>query len=189
MTATDSSPHLKKNRQDVFLFTGKLLLIWLSWKVIIYVLGVESKPINERLVPTLSIEWEYLNNEVRWMVLDGAEWVLNHSGYATDDNGYLLNIKTKTAIGLGNYCLGFQMMYYFIMLVLIAPFGWTKKVGSVMAGIAFTILLNIFRVAALCWIVAFTPDYMAISHDYIFNAVVLSALLVFYYYLVQREGN
>lgn len=187
MTETLSAEEKKGRGKDVFLFIGKLLLIWLSWKVIIYILGIESKPIDERMFPAISIEWEYLNNEVRWIVLDGAEFVLNKIGYATENSGYVLNIEGKQGIGIGNYCLGFQLMYYFIMLVIIAPLSFIKKMWAGIAGIAITIFINIFRTAALCWIVVFKPSLMAVSHDYIFNALVLSVLMLFYYFLVRKR--
>ncbi|MCX6200360.1 MAG: exosortase/archaeosortase family protein [Bacteroidetes bacterium] len=175
------------NQKDVAKFFAKLLVIWVSWKVILFALGVESKPISERFFPRVSTEWEYLNNEVRWIVLDGAETVLNALGYSTENSGYLLNIKDKQGIALGNYCLGFQLMYYFIMLVIIAPFGFIKKILASVSGIFITIFLNIFRIAALCWLVVFHPSLMAISHDYIFNIVVLGVLMVFYFFLVRKK--
>ncbi len=168
-------------------FFAKLLIIWVSWKVILFVLGVESQPLNERFFPWVSTEWEYLNNEVRWIVLDGAEVVLNRFGYTTENSGYLLNIKDNQGIALGNYCLGFQLMYYFIMLVIISPFGSIKKIIASVSGIAITIFLNIFRIAALCWLVVYKPSLMAISHDYIFNVAVLGVLMVFYFFLVRNK--
>lgn len=175
------------NQKDVAKFFAKLLVIWVSWKVILFVLGIESKPISERFFPRVSTEWEYLNNEVRWIVLDGAETVLNAFGYSTENSGYLLNIKDKPGVALGNYCLGFQLMYYFIMLVIIAPFGFVKKILASVSGIFITIFLNIFRIAALCWLVVYHPSLMAVSHDYIFNIVVLGVLMVFYFFLVRKK--
>jgi exosortase/archaeosortase family protein len=187
MTDTANTFKAEENNKDFFRFMIKLVFIWLSWKLILHVIGIESKPINTRMFPAISAEWEYLNNEVRWIVLDGAEFVLNKFGLATENTGYFLNIKDMPGIGMGNYCLGFQLMYYFIMLVIIAPFTWQLKTVVSVAGIIITIIMNIFRTAALCWLVVFKPSWMAISHDYIFNAVVLGVLLLFYYWLVRKN--
>lgn len=183
----NNSKAYTESQKDVVKFFAKLLIIWVSWKVILFVLGIESKPISERFFPRISMEWEYLNNEVRWIVLDGAETVLNVIGFSTENTGYLLNIKDKPGVALGNYCLGFQLMYYFIMLVIIAPFSFIKKIIASVSGIAITIFLNIFRIAALCWLVVYHPSLMAVSHDYIFNIVVLGVLMMFYFFLIRKK--
>lgn len=189
MASTISTTQKKDNEKDFLRFMAKLIFIWLSWKLIIFVLGIESKPIDTRLFPALSRQWENLNNEVRWIILDGSEIVLNKMGYATNNNGYILNIENEIGIGMGNYCIGFQLMYYFIMLVIIARFNWWRTILYSVAGVFITIFINVFRVAGLCWLVVYKPEYMAISHDYIFNAVVLGVLMVFYYFLVRKNTN
>ena len=170
-----------------FLF-GKLFLIWLSWRIFTYIIGEESKPIHERFLPALSFQWESLNDWLRGILLNSSNRLLHMTGYQTHlESNYILRIEGSGGIALGNYCLGFQLMYYFAMLVLISALSPKKKVFGIATGIVIIPLLNIFRITGLVWIDSFAPRLRFISHDYIFNIIVFGMLLLFYWWLLNKK--
>lgn len=167
----------------------KLVLIWLSWKLFILIIGEEQEPLDERMFPALSAQWELLNNFVRKHLLIASEWCLRQLGYETvmaDD--YFLRVEGYGGIALGNYCLAFQILYYFTSLVVIAEMPLTRKIWGMAAGLILVQLLNILRITGLILVDVHSPKLMFLSHDYFFNLPVLGLLLLFYKTLIDR-GN
>ena len=142
---------------------------------------------QNRLSPALSELWEKLNNAMRWLVLSGSELLLNVTGFNTMNDGYVLRIKEKSGVGLGNYCLVFQLIYYFSMLILISGLTKWKKLAAILTGVPIVIILNIIRFAALCFIIVYYPKLMKLSHEYLFNAIVMGALMVYYLFLIRKR--
>ncbi len=174
-------------QREVLVFMLKLAAIWLSWKGILYVLGEEQVPVHERIFPALSEQWERLNNMMRYVVLNGADVLVQLFGLETENTGYALRVKGYRGVGVGNYCLGFQMIYYFTMLILITPFRFGMKLFAVSTGVFMIVILNIFRVAGVCYIAAFHRQLLPLAHDYFFNVGVLGILLLYYLFLVRRK--
>ena len=175
--------------KDTLFFLLKLLAIWLSWKGIIYLLGEESLPLKERMFPAISAPWEFMNQTIREMVINGAELLLNLFGYETENTGYILRIKGNGGVSVGNYCLGIHLMYYFIMLLLISKISWMKKLIGSVTGILITNVLNVFRIAIFNVVKVSAPYFLPVMHDYIFNAIVLGALFVFYLFLLREPDS
>ena len=169
-------------------FFLKLIVIWLSWKIFAYLIGEEKEPVDQRIFPALSAQWESVNNWLRILLLEASDFLLQSAGHKTQlIENYILRIEGYGGIGLGNYCLGFQLMYYFTMIVLVSGFSFRKKAVGIISGILALQFLNILRISGLVWIDAFAPRLKFISHDYIFNIAVFGLLLLFYWKLLKRE--
>ena len=169
----------------LYFFFFKLFLIWLSWKGIINLLGQEYVPINERKIPILSAKWEYLNDLLADFLIQQNSSILNILGYKNYVSGRISWIEGYGGVAVGNYCLGFQLMYYFIMLMMVSEVNWQKKLIGVFLGVIMTQLLNIVRIIGLNLITVYAPDLMFLSHDLFFNILVFGVLISFYYYLVK----
>jgi exosortase/archaeosortase family protein len=169
----------------LYFFFFKLFLIWLSWKGIINLLGQEYVPINERKIPILSAKWEYLNDLLADFLIQQNSSILNILGYKNYVSGRISWIEGYGGVAVGNYCLGFQLMYYFIMLMMVSEVNWQKKLIGVFLGVITTQLLNIVRIIGLNLITVYAPDLMFLSHDLFFNILVFGVLISFYYYIVK----
>jgi len=177
-----------KRLQDFAFFLAKLLAIWLSWKLFSWVIGEERIPLEERYFPALSAPWETLNDWLRALLLHSSNGILHLFGYETDlFRNYVLRVHGYGGIALGNYCLGFQLMYYFSMLMLISKLSPAKKGIAIIAGVFLIQGLNIFRITALVLIDVHAHRFMFLSHDYLFNALVAVVLLLFYRKMLQQE--
>jgi exosortase/archaeosortase family protein len=178
---------LKDKDKNLVFFLFKFLAIWLSWKVVSFVLGEEKVPIQQRLVPPLSRLWEALNDSVRVVLLNVSEWVLHLMGYKTFNDGYVFGTEGYGGVALGNYCIGFQLMYYFTFLVAISDMSGKRKAFGLISGLLIIQTLNIIRLVGLNFLIMYKPEWIALSHDYIFTITVLGIMLIYYYYLINRK--
>ena len=97
----------------------------------------------------------------------------------------ILKIEGYRGVSVGNYCLGFQLMYYYSMLILVSDMLPKKKLIGLPSGIILTTFLNIIRISALNLMTVYTPNWMFVGHDYIFNFGVFAILMLVYYKLMQ----
>ncbi len=170
------------------LFFIKLLLIWLSWKVIIFILGEESVPLDDRMFPALSAQWEAWNLQIASFIIEQGAALLKLLGYEAYAWQRTAWIRNTGGVVMGNYCIGIQLMYYYVMLLLVAPLRIYKKIGGMVTGIIVTFLLNIARVSGLCLVALYIPKYMFIAHDHVFNIIVFGALIGIYYLLTKSAA-
>src|SRR5688572_24569498 len=126
-------------------FILKLFLIWVSWKLILWFLGSEGIPVQERLVPAISGPWEAFNGAYARSLLGICHSILQGMGYEAYQHDRIIWIAGGNGIGLGNYCLGIQLMYYFSMLLIITLLTLRKKLLGIAAGIFITNFLNVVR--------------------------------------------
>lgn len=177
-----------KRTNEFAFFLVKLALIWLSWKVFVWFIGEESDPMEERYSPFLSAPWEALNNWLRATLLHISDGILHILGYETQMvNEYILRVAGWGGISLGNYCLGFQLMYYFSMLFLVSKISWPKRLIGVAGGILLIQGLNVGRIVGLILIDVHAHHLMWLSHDYLFNIIVAIVLLFFYWRMVRNQ--
>ncbi len=172
--------------KELLNFFLKLFLIWISWKAILFILGEEHIKIDQRFFPALSSKWEDANYKMVQFLLGQSQAILHLMGENAFTKGRKLWIDGYPGVGVGNYCIGVQLMYYYAMLVLISTIGFWKKIIGIIIGILITQTLNIIRIVGLCLISAYYPEYVFLFHDFIFNVVVFGTLIVFYYFFTRN---
>lgn len=178
---------LNSKQRNLIGYFLKLALIWLSWKVIIGVLGEQKVPINDRLLPALSSAWESFNGTLAGWLMDATQYVLNLQGYYPFVNGRTVWLHPEPGVIIGNYCLGLQLMYYFALLVAITPMTLWRKLLGFIGGIGLIWLLNIARISGLVLISYHAPKYLYLAHDHLFNIVVFAVLLPYFFILTRGE--
>jgi exosortase/archaeosortase family protein len=175
-----------KNKNQLYSFFFKIILIWLSWKIFIFIIGQQSDPINERFFPKVSLVWENFNQWYKDLLLGWCELLLDGLGYDSYILGAdLLKIKGYSGVRVGHYCLGFQLMYYFSMLIIVSEISKSGKFIGLISGIVITTLLNIIRISGLNLMTLYAPNWLFLSHDYIFNFSVFGVLMLLYYKLLK----
>lgn len=171
----------------LFIFFGKLILIWLSWKILFLTLGEESVPINERFFPSISIHWEAFNLFLVHFILESSAALLNLIGYQAYTANRIIWIDGVNGFAMGNYCIGLQLIYYYSLLLVVSPMPNSKKIMAIPSGIVITFALNIIRSSSLCLVILYAPEYINIAHDHVFNVIVFGSLLAFYYWLGMKK--
>jgi exosortase/archaeosortase family protein len=84
------------------------------------------------------------------------------------------------AVGVGNYCLGLQLMYYNTLLVLISQASAKRKIIGIGFGIVITNVFNVIRITGLALIALHYPTWIEVAHDHIFNIMVFGTMIGFY---------
>ncbi|KXK32072.1 MAG: Transmembrane exosortase [Bacteroidetes bacterium OLB12] len=182
------SKDFQKERK-LFLFFLKLFVIWLSWKGIFFILGEEKMPLAQRIFPSLSALWEEFNMWVIKGLLLISKAILNVLGYNSHITERSIWIEQVHAVGVGNYCLGMQLIYYNTLLILITPASWVKKTIAIIFGIVITQVMNIIRITGLALLALHKPEWIEFAHDHIFNVMVFGTMIGFYYFYVVRKNN
>lgn len=177
---------IPERERELVYFLLKLLLIWLSWKGIFWVLGEEKIPVEDRLIPALSNVWEQFNLWVVKVLLTASEFSLKAMGYFSHITERSIWIEDVHAVGVGNYCLGFQLIYYNTMLILISKVSINRKLFFVFLGIGITQLLNVVRISGLSILVLKKPEWVHFFHDHVFNLLVFGIMIFLYWKFIAN---
>ena len=99
-------------------------------------------------------------------------WVDRHLlgiDVVAEENNYMHFLKNDNYIIINNSCSGLKQILQFVLLFLIYPGPWNKKLWYIPLGALAVHLTNIFRIAGLSVVTINYPQYWAFSHDYIFR--------------------
>lgn len=168
-------------------FIIKILSIYVAWRLFEYVIGIESKPLEERFFPAASFYWEWLNSRLRIVLLHATALCLSLLGYdSIIENNYIITIPGYRGVGIGNYCLAFQFMFFFTCLILLSPLPVRVKLWSIPSGLLTIQALNVFRLVGIHLVIIYLPGWEEKLHDYFFNIAVLAVTLLIYMRLLSR---
>lgn len=180
---------LNSNQRNLIGYFLKLALIWLSWKIIIGILGEQKVPLNERIFPAVSGIWENFNTMLAGWLMEASKVILANQDYSPLINRRTIWLHPVPGVTIGNYCLGVQLMYYFILVIVITPMSFAKKSLGILIGIGLVWILNILRIVGLLLLSYHAPQHLYIAHDHIFNIAVFAVLLPFLYLLTLGENR
>ena len=166
-----------QDAKPALLFIGKIVLIYVAWKAWIWFIGTENTPMNERMWPWLSAQWEGFNDLVRANLIWVSSHLLEVIGIATTAGDYKMGIEGTGGMSVGNYCLALQLWFFFAGLVIVFPSPWKHKLWFIPLGLLLIHILNILRIVGLGWILATAPDYFDFNHYYALRGAVF--LLIF----------
>lgn len=181
-SAINTSSILQKiqDAKPALLFVGKIILIYVAWKVWLWFVGTEDVPIQERYWPWLSIQWEAFNDFVRVNLIYVSGFVLEIFGLSTTPGNYVIGIEGTSGMAVGNYCLALQLWFFFVGLVLVFPSPWKHKLWFAALGLLVIHLLNVVRVVVLGWLLAYAPEYFDFNHYYALRGAVFVAIFLLF---------
>lgn len=178
----------EETQREILIFLIKLTSIYLFWRLFSFFIGYEAKPIEDRLWPWLSIQWENLNDLFRIGLLKSGRWFLDVLGYDSLIYGkYILYIKGYPGVGVGNYCIGFQLMVLYTALIISTAIPLKVKLVAIPFGLLVIQILNVLRIVGIALVLIYFPDYVFMSHDYIFNLIVLGVIIFMYYKILSYK--
>ena len=168
-------------------FILRVFAIYVFWKLLLWFLGEESVPLRKRHWRWLSTGWEHLNDWIRMFYLHSLKFIFNILGYpnAIISKHTILVLDTAW-IGIGNYCLGIQLMIFIVALICSYPGRWKRKLLYSILGIVFFIILNILRFVALVFVIHAYPKQINFNHDFVFNVIVYILVFLFWIMMIKR---
>ena len=163
-------------------------MIYLLWRLFSLFIGEEGLLIEDRIWPWLSIQWEYLNDFLRAVLLYSGKFILNLLGYESYVYGnYILHIPPHPGVSVGNYCLAIQLMVLYVALVISLKTSWQVKLISIPLGIFVIQALNVLRIAAIALVLVYRPQYADMFHDYLFNYFILGVIVLMYWKILDYK--
>lgn len=163
-------------------------MIYLLWRLFSLFIGEEGLLIEDRIWPWLSIQWEYLNDFLRAVLLYSGKFILNLLGYESYVYGnYILHIAPHPGVSVGNYCLAIQLMVLYVALVISLKTSWQVKLISIPLGIFVIQALNVLRIAAIALVLVYRPQYADMFHDYFFNYFILGVIVLMYWKILDYK--
>lgn len=163
---------IQGNKQMIF-FVLRVLIIYIAWKVLLWFLGEQRIPIEERHWPWLSSGWETFNDWVRIFLIQTTKLYFDFFGYTTEVVGKsVLRIHELAAVGVGNYCLAIQLWIFFIALICSYPGKWINKLLFSIFGVLMINLINIIRIIVIVYAAHHYPEKIQFNHDYVFNVII-----------------
>ena len=128
---------------------------------------------------------------LRYFLLRTSQMILEAIGYDTYRGEYTLGIRDQGGIRLVYKCLGFELTFGYIALVLAYPFQGIRTWLYLVFGIILIQFLNVVRIFWLT--IQFTKQdnlaFEVIDHHDLFNIVVVLVLLVVYRFFLLKAAS
>jgi exosortase/archaeosortase family protein len=176
-----------RNNKTIIHFIFRVAIIYFAWKLILFVLGEEKIPIDERMWPWLSQHWENFNDFVRIILLHSTKFYFDlvglHSEILTNNR---LWVHGYVILGVGNYCLAIQLWLFFAALIFSYPGKFMNKVWYTIVGILSINVLNVLRLIAVCYAAHYYPEYIQFNHDYVFNVIIYIFTFIMWIVWINR---
>ena len=105
------------------------------------------------------------------LVYGQSTWFIEHilPIPITKDDNRVMRFENGGYIGINESCSGLKPMLQFILLFLIFPGPWRKKLWFIPMGLLIVHLTNLFRIVGLAVVTVTVPQYWDFSHDYLFR--------------------
>ena len=154
------------------------------------------------LATALFIGWQVLYSLVihpwggldRWLIdrlTEHAGAVLRLFGYQllpepAGESSRYIGVQGGSFLWIGDRCDGLSVMVVFVLFILAFPGPGTHKPWFALVGVLAIHAINVLRVVALCIIVTIDYELLNFQHDYTFQVVVSSCVLLLWYLWVKR---
>jgi exosortase/archaeosortase family protein len=179
-------PEKFKPYQGVFLFVLILLLSNYFWKFTVK--GDESDEIVTFLGNDISAPF----NVMATHVADVSAFLLDLSGYeVTVDEYNIIRHDNDLGIRIVWACTGFKQAFIFMMIMMLYPGPWLKKIWFIPAGLLIVYLYNIFRIVFILAVIKYNPIRFDLLHELIFKYIfygIIFLMWVLWEELVRHPG-
>ncbi|WP_053405504.1 exosortase/archaeosortase family protein [Persicobacter sp. CCB-QB2] len=161
---------LYHENKSAFNFLLKGSALYLLWQLLYY--GFLSPYGN--LDPWLTAMVADHSTEIINTYFDSMPYMCLTDG----SSGKIVCIDDKVFIGIAHSCNGQVLYPIYCGFLLLIPGSWWKKLAMVIMGSLTIYMANILRVIALLHIQLYYPQYLDISHHYIFTFLVYSIIFM-----------
>ena len=154
--------HQLESLKDVALFIIITLIIHYTWRF--WANQLHYVPIND-----------FMSDAQNWMangVFRQSIWFVQHVlsielSVVQDNNS--MYFSNESFMYINKSCSGLKQIMQFVILMMVFPGPWKRKLWFIPLGILIVHLTNLFRIIGLSVVLENVPDYWKFSHDYIFR--------------------
>jgi exosortase/archaeosortase family protein len=122
------------------------------------------------------------------IVYDQSTWFIDHvlPIAITKEENRMICFNNGGYIGINESCSGLKPILQYILLFIIFPGPWKKKLWFIPMGIIIVHLTNLFRIIGLSVVTVTVPEYWDFSHDYIFRPFFYVIIFLLWIWWVER---
>lgn len=122
------------------------------------------------------------------MVYQQSIWFDRHvlNMEVTEPGFQVIQFSNKGVVIVNNSCSGLKQILQFVILFLVFPGPWIRKLWFIPVGILIIHLINIFRIVGLSVITVEAPQYWQFSHDYIFRPIFYLGIFLLWIWWVEK---
>ncbi len=154
--------HQLESLKDVALFIIITLIIHYLWRF--WANQLHYAPIAE-----------FMSGSQKWMangVFRQSIWFVQHVlgielSIVQESNSMYFN--NESYMFINRSCSGLKQIMQFVILMMVFPGPWKRKLWFIPLGVFIVHLTNLFRIIGLSVVLVTTPDNWQLSHDYIFR--------------------
>jgi len=128
------------------------------------------------------------HNSMSDIVLHQSAWFIDHIlpiPITVGDNR-IIRFENGGFVGINEGCSGLKQILQFVLLFLIFPGPWQKKLWFIPLGVVIVHLTNLFRIIGLSVITVTIPQYWEFSHDYLFRPFFYVVIFLLWIWWVER---
>jgi len=171
--------HQLESLKDVALFIIITLVIHFLWRY--WANQLHYVPIND-----------FMSDAQAWMangVYRQSVWFVQHilgielSLVRESNSMYFSN---ESYMYINRSCSGLKQIMQFVILMMIFPGPWKKKLWFIPLGIFIIHLTNLFRIIGLSVVLETIPEYWQFSHDYIFRPLFYVVIFFMWVWWVDK---
>jgi exosortase/archaeosortase family protein len=89
-------------------------------------------------------------------------------------------------IAVNRSCSGFKQILQFVLLMLVFPGSWKRKLWFIPLGILVVYLTNLFRIVGLSVVLITMPEHWDFSHDYVFRPFFYVVIFMLWVWWVEK---
>lgn len=157
-------------------FFFRLALLFVTWHFIygqfLFPTSVIDSPLANLITSSVAKCINILSSSI-----DPVTWAMNpvkHHNYLVQNNKMVFSIDYS--------CLGINLMFTYVSIIVLLPYPVMRKVIFSIGGIIAIIIANIIRISALYFIYIYQKTSFDFSHHYLFT--LLMDIVIFYGWLL-----
>jgi exosortase/archaeosortase family protein len=104
----------------------------------------------------------------------------------TTSEDRVIHFENGGYIGINESCSGLKPILQFILLFLVFPGPWRKKLWFIPMGVVILHITNLFRIVGLSVVTVTIPEYWQFSHDYLFRPFFYVVIFLLWMWWVER---
>lgn len=169
-----------KHFRDVFWFAVITLAIHYSYRF--WANQLDYLPIQAQM--------QYLQNLLTSWVLHQSSWIdRNILGLSFEVTGQTLTFGNGSWITINQSCAGDKQILQFMLLLMIYPGSWRKKLWYIPMGMFLIHCTNILRIVLLSLVSVYRPEWWHTAHDTVLRAMFYVVILILWVVWTEKVND
>ena len=168
----------KKSDYEEIYFFVKIILVYISWKLIHAYLCRSNESMNAWQLALVGYEHVYASISC---------FLLRILGYPAYSTGMYIFIDQTHMTFVAEHCLAIPAMFVFTFSILLFPGKWKDKAWFIPLGLLFIFCLNLFRIFSLCAIMVHVDEItFQVYHRFVFLGITYASILAMLFWWMNK---